>query len=85
VGNVPLYSLSVKIEKESGHETKDIKNIAANWPELGLNTGGVFSETISFTDAKQVTLFPVLMGVNQDGENSAFVCDKESSGKEITI
>ncbi len=84
IGNVPIYSVKLKVEKPGSHETLDITEIA-NWPTEGLNQGGVFSGDISSSvnDADEITVIPVLRGVSKSGART-HVCD-EQYGEVIVV
>jgi len=85
VGNVPIYSFKLKVEKPGSHETLDIENIVSNWPATGLNQGGVFSADISSSasGAEKITVIPVLRGTSDKGTRT-HVCD-EQYGEEILL
>ncbi len=78
----PIYKMKLKIFKEGGHETKDL---AGNWPGLGLNQGGTFSGDVSsdVSGANKIILIPVLMGSSKEGKKS-YICE-EQYGYEIAI
>ena len=61
-GNVPIYSLKLKIESPGSHTTIEIEDAAGSWPETGLNLGGTFSGDIgsSASGAEKITVIPVL-------------------------
>ena len=84
-GNVPIYNFDVKTEYPGGHDTIDLKvESPQNWGD-GLSQGGVFSDSVNIPDsATTITLIPVLLGVNKDGEQKTQACD-ERNGKEILI
>lgn len=89
IGNVPIYSMKVKIFSAGSHETKDIKDILTPqsdvWPDEGLNQGKTFSgATTGIADKEKIILIPVLVGQSEEGQRT-FVCDDELYGKEITI
>src|SRR3990167_6260089 len=69
IGNVPIYSFKLKVEKPGSHETLGIEDITGSWPETGLNQGGVFSGDISssVSGAEKITLIPVLRGISDTG------------------
>jgi len=84
IGNVPIFGIRAKISKGGSYETKNLKDdLSADWPELGLNSGGVFSGFIDFGDAEIITLIPVLIGNSEEGEKT-ITCE-EKYGKEIII
>ena len=84
-GNVPIFSMKIKISEEGSHRTKDLREISSNWPELGLNQGGTFSGDIysEAGGADKITIIPVLMGSSEQG-NKIFICE-ERYGQEIII
>ncbi len=81
-GTIPIYRMKLKILKEGSHETKDL---AGNWPGLGLNQGGTFSGDISseVEGANKIIVLPVLMGSSSEGKKS-YICE-EQYGYEIII
>lgn len=83
--NVPIYRMKLKIFKEGSHETKDLKDLSENWPDLGLNEAGTFSGNIGseVTDANKIILIPVLMG--SSGEGKKYHTCEEQYGYEIII
>lgn len=85
IGNVPIYSFQLKVEKPGSHETFGIEESTGNWPETGLNQGGIFSGDISSvaSGAEKITLIPVLRGTSDSGART-HVCD-EQYGKEIIL
>ncbi|MEK6840440.1 MAG: archaellin/type IV pilin N-terminal domain-containing protein [Nanoarchaeota archaeon] len=85
IGNVPIYSFKVKVEKPGSHETFDIENIVLGWPDTGLNQGGIFSGDISSSasGAEKIVLIPVLRGISDSGART-HACD-EQYGKEIIL
>ncbi len=83
-GNVPIFGIKIKLFKEGSHETKDLRDLSENWPILGLNQGGTFSEGITFEgEVNKMILIPVLMGNSEKGEKT-FVCE-EQYGFEIIL
>ena len=84
IGNVPIFGIKAKISKAGGYETKNLKDdLSADWPELGLNSGSVFSGSIDFGDAEIITLIPILIGNSEEGEKT--FTGEEKYGKEIII
>ena len=82
-GNVPIYNFDVKTEYPGGHDTIDLKE-NSDFGD-GLSQGGVFSDSVFVsTDATNIILIPILLGVNKDGEQKTQACD-ERQGKEIFI
>ena len=88
-GNVPLYSMKMRISKEGSYNTLDLQEIAdSNWPEKGLNSGRAFSSATLSTlidGADEVLLIPVLVGISEEsGEEKLHTCD-ENFGQELAI
>ena len=87
LGNVPIYSMNLKIEEPGSHSTQNIKDISTTWPENGLNQGGVFSEDIGNyigSNTNTITLIPILIGVDKDGNRKTSPC-KDNQGYPIYI
>ncbi len=83
LGNVPIYGFNVKTEYSGGHETNDLETTNPDWD--GLSQGGIFSEYVSIpSETTKITLIPILLGVNKDGEQKTQACD-ERQGNEIFI
>ncbi len=84
-GNVPIYKMNVKIAEEGGYTTKELGEFA-DWPETGLNQGGVFSDNVASEvySAETITLIPILIGTSEKGNKKTFVCN-ERYGYEITL
>jgi flagellin-like protein len=76
-GNIPLYSVDVKITGDGGYETKNIKDFAAgtSWPTTGLKQGSAFSADIGgeINSPTKIELFPVLIGTSTNGKKT-FTC-----------
>ena len=81
IGNVPIYNFNIKSEYAGGHDTFNLKEKNSDF--AGLSQGGIFSETITI-EADTITLIPILLGVNKDGEQKTQACE-ERQGKEIFI
>ncbi len=77
-GNIPIYEINLKILREGSHETKNLKDVSINWPDLGLNQGGTFSGDISseVSDTNEIILIPILLGRSGEGERT-FTCDEQ--------
>ncbi|MEK6824103.1 MAG: archaellin/type IV pilin N-terminal domain-containing protein [Nanoarchaeota archaeon] len=83
LGNVPIYNFDIKSEYSGGYETNDLETINPNWD--GLSQGGVFSGSVPFqNNPTKITLIPILLGINKDGEQKTQACD-ERHGKKIFI
>ncbi len=88
-GNVPLYSMKLRIFKEGSYNTNDLQEITdSNWPAKGLNPGATFSSTTlsGFIDgADKVLLIPVLLGISEEtGEEKIYTCGDDFA-RELAI
>jgi len=86
LGNVPIFSMNIKITGQGSHETKEIKEISNNWPASGLRQGGIFSSqdlTTEFSGADSVVIIPILAGSSESGEKT-HVCE-ERQGQELVL
>lgn len=79
-GNVPIYRMNAKLSGEGSHETIEL---TGNWPNLGLNQGGTFSDSLDLGSATEIILIPVLMGESKGGEKP-LACE-ERHGYKIII
>ena len=84
IGNVPIFSMKIKKILSGSHETKDLRELSDTWPDVGLNSGGIFSEKINFENANKIVVIPVLLGTTASDVQKTFVCD-EQYGYEIDI
>jgi len=86
-GMVPLFGMDVKIIGKGSHETIDLRD-NANWPETGLNQGGVFADeefaSELDSDTEGITLIPVLIGESESGRKT-YVCNEEQYGYELIV
>ena len=77
-GNVPIFKLSVKINRDGSHETISLDDFS------GLNQGGTYTTSLpEAVGAKSIILIPILLGDSEDGQK-AYMCDEED-GAEIVI
>jgi flagellin-like protein len=77
IGTVPIFGATIKLITDAGYEEKNLgSELANNWPNLGLNKGGIFSEEILFEDTNEIMIFPILLG-SSDEESKTFECEKE--------
>jgi len=87
-GNVPIYSIKLKISSGGSYVTDDLHEItSSDWPENGLNPGNAFSSTglsSSLDTADKVVLIPVLVGVTDSGEKKMHTC-ADSFGQTLAI
>ena len=67
LGNIPIYSMSLKIIRDGSYETKEVKEISEEWPEKGLTTGSSFFGSIAFDGATKIALTPILLGKSKSG------------------
>lgn len=73
-GNVPIYSMSIKISETGKYQTEDISEMDVGWPTIGLRQGESFSGAIEVSNPIQITLIPVLLGTTQQGTEETYVC-----------
>ena len=85
-GNVPIFSMKVKIFSDGSHTTKNLGDISNEWSETGLNSGRTFSGDIksSIGDANKIILIPVLVGNSESGEKT-YTCDADQHGYVINL
>lgn len=82
-GNIPIYSVNVRIANGANFVTKSIADLSANWPKNGLNQGGIFSDSVNIGNADKITVLPILIGKSTTGKKT-FICEGQY-GKEITL
>ena len=85
-GNIPIYSLDVKVGASGGYQTKSIKDFggASAWPESGLKQGAAFSGSVgSASSITELEIFPVLIGTSTSGKKT-FTCGGQY-GQTITV
>jgi len=85
-GNVPLYSIKLKISGPRSYTTRDIKDIDDAWPALGLRSTLLFSSIDirgELDGAEEVMIIPVLAGTSAEGEQT-YTCE-ESQGQELNL
>jgi len=86
-GNVPIFGIKVTAEGAGSEKNYDLKNnLAPEWPDLGLNPGGIFSADIGIEigSAEKIILTPVLMGTSDRGER-IYICKGDMYTSEIII
>lgn len=84
-GNVPIYSMKLKIQQGGNYETKDLSELSSSWPVAGINQGGVFSGKVSLSSgADEITITPVLIGSSDEGKRT-YTCNANRYGKELVI
>ena len=84
-GNVPIFGMDLKAAGDGGHQTMDLRD-NDNWPELGLNQGGIFSDEGLIFDSgiNQIILIPILLGESESGRKT-YVCDENQYGYQIMV
>lgn len=83
-GNIPIYDFKIKIEDDGSYSTLELSNITdSQFPETGLNPGGAFSGDVNVGNPEKITLIPILIGKNEQGEERTYTC--EGMGQEIVI
>jgi hypothetical protein len=85
--SVPIFGMNVKEIGDGSHSTIDLRK-NANWPTVGLNQGGVFSDPV-FSDkldagTTEIMLVPVLIGESEGGRKT-YVCDENRYGYQIMV
>jgi len=81
LGNIPIFSMKAKTYVEGSHSTITLSD---DWPETGLNQGGVYSAGFSVGDGEKIALIPVLIGSSENGEQT-FTCEEGQYGEEIIL
>ena len=88
-GNVPIYSINMKVSTPGGFITYDFqverRDESLTWPEIGLGQGEAYSENILgyLTNANEILLIPILVGNSDKGEK-IHICE-ERHGNKLTI
>jgi flagellin-like protein len=85
-GSVPIYNMKLKLEKDRGHETKDLMKLSTAWENRkGITQGTTFTASLAteFSGFKKAQLIPVLIGKSDKGER-AFVC-QDRHAEEVTL
>ena len=85
-GNVPIYEVYIEITSAGGnYVTRNVRDLDANWPTIGLNQGGAFSGNIGIdiTDVEKLAVIPVLVGDSEKGQQK-YVCEPRH-GMEISL
>lgn len=89
-GTVPIFGMDVQTIADGSHKTLDLrdKTVTANWPEVGLNQGGIFSDE-NFANqlgsgVTEIILVPVLIGESKSGRKT-YVCDANQYGYSIMV
>ena len=75
-GNVPIFRMDIKVINGGGHITENIRELSDEWPELGLNSGGTFSDNSLSLVGDEMVIIPVLMGESEEGMKT-YVCKDE--------
>ncbi len=86
IGNVPIYSMNLKISERGRERVIDLREISnAGWPDNGLRTGKSFSGDISgeMQNPISLDLIPILIGTSSKGGEKIYVCNERQSGKQI--
>jgi FlaG/FlaF family flagellin (archaellin) len=83
-GNVPIFDMNVKVSGDGSYSTLGLREKSANWPEVGLNQGGVFSDDSLTLTGNEIVLIPVLLGESESGRKT-YVCDEGQYGYTISI
>lgn len=86
-GTIPIFGMNVKVVSSGSYNTIDLRE-NSNWPQVGLNQGGVFSDP-NFASSigsgtTELVLIPVLIGNSKSGKKT-YVCDENQYGYKISI
>lgn len=84
IGNVPIFQMKVKVSNKGNFETSNLDTLTESWPDVGLNQGTSFSDRITFSDAEEIVLIPVILGSSKEGEKT-FACDEARFGYGISL
>ncbi len=86
-GTVPIFDMEVKMTGDGSHRTINLKD-NENWPSVGLNQGGIFSDSAFSSqldpDTTEIVLIPVLIGESDSGKKT-YVCDEGQYGYPINV
>ena len=75
--------MDIKEEGAGSHTTIDLRE-NANWPEVGLNTGAIFSDpAFQAPGVEELVLIPVLIGESESGRKT-YVCDENQHGVRLS-
>lgn len=80
-GNVPIYKMKAKVSGQGSHSIEFVGG-DGSWPEFGLNQGGSYSGSVSYS-GDSLLLIPVLLGRSESGDKS-YTCE-ERHGFELSI
>jgi hypothetical protein len=87
-GNVPIFGMDIKEIGDGSHATVDLRDASTEWPETGLNTGGIFADPafISVVPAgtDELVLIPVLIGESDSGRKT-YVCNENQYGVRLSV
>ena len=86
LGNVPVYSFNLQIQKTGSQQTVNMTNAVTDWPKIGLPSNEVYSGAIDSNDASganTITVIPVLRGISSNGGIKSHVCASQY-GKQLT-
>ncbi len=85
-GNVPIFDMKLKLFYSGAYDTKSSRDVLFidSWPPSGLNPGGVFSGTSTeLSNADEITLIPVLLGVSETSNQKTYTCNEKLHGQKI--
>jgi flagellin-like protein len=82
-GVVPIFGMNVKVVGDGSYITEDLRDKSTLWPENGLNSGGTFSDDLTFT-GNELILIPILIGESDSGKKT-YVCNEKQYGYTILI
>ncbi len=76
MGNIPIYSIEMRRNLQGSYTTARIQNVTE------LQPGAIFTLTFTPDDAKSITLYPILLGSSNSGDQT-FTCTEH--GITITL
>ncbi|MDP3986614.1 MAG: hypothetical protein Q8P81_00105 [Nanoarchaeota archaeon] len=85
-GNVPIYSISIKISKDRSHSTKNMTELDDNWPPLGLRQGKTFTSidlSSEISGAEEVLIIPILAGTSSEGDQTHTCEERQGQSLEL--
>ena len=81
IGNVPIYDMNIKLEGSGSYETKQMRSYNEDG---GLRIGSRTSIS-GISGYTKITLTPILLGLDDDGNEKTKSCDEGRHGKEIYL
>ena len=76
-GDVAIFNLKIQVTEDRSFQTTDIRVEDFEWPSHGLNPGEVYESFLGYDFDTEALFIPVLAGTGEEGEERAYVCDKQ--------